>query len=152
MYSYKSGPIFPEHVSFHRNETGSKLNQLRRVFAVLLQIHREVLGHERAVFSRGTLDLSGTCFFIGMKRAQNVIYCAPFLPCFCFRYIERYSDKSELIFPSALMLHPPSAVTIVGENVTWHCPTTLEDMACLKADHPEGRIVAGNTEACTALL
>lgn len=53
---------------------------------------------------------------------------------------------SEPVFPAALMLEPPSAVSIVGETVTWHCPTSLPELLRLKAEHPEARIVAGNTE------
>eukprot|EP00752_Nemacystus_decipiens_P001718 g1661.t2 len=64
------------------------------------------------------------------------------------RFSERYSDRStsEPVFPAALMLAKPSAVSIVGEDVTWHCPTSLSDLLALKAEHPEARIVAGNTE------
>eukprot|EP00903_Cladosiphon_okamuranus_P009641 g9174.t1 len=64
------------------------------------------------------------------------------------RFTERYADRSmsEPVFPAALMLAKPSAVSIVGETVTWHCPTSLKDLLSLKAQHPEARIVAGNTE------
>lgn len=62
------------------------------------------------------------------------------------RFSERYKDTSEPVFPAELMLAKPSAVSIVGETVTWHCPTSLAELLRLKAAHPEARIVAGNTE------
>ncbi|CAN0411520.1 unnamed protein product [Pylaiella littoralis] len=62
------------------------------------------------------------------------------------RYSERYTDTSEPVFPAELMLTPPSAVSVAGETVTWHCPTSLPELLRLKAAHPEARIVAGNTE------
>ena len=64
------------------------------------------------------------------------------------RFSERYADRStsEPVFPAALMLAKPSAVSIVGETVTWHSPTSLPELLALKANHPEARIVAGNTE------
>lgn len=44
------------------------------------------------------------------------------------------------------MLKRPSPVTITGDSVTWHFPTTLHDLVRLKEEHPQARIVAGNTE------
>lgn len=64
------------------------------------------------------------------------------------RYSERYAEKAEPVFPPALMLDTPSAVAIVGESVTWHCPTSLRELLRLKEEFPEARIVAGNTEVC----
>ena len=68
------------------------------------------------------------------------------------RFSERYTDASEPIFPASLMLKRPSPVTIVGDSVTWHAPTTLDDIVRLKKDHPQAKIVAGNTEASGELL
>ncbi|CBJ27195.1 conserved unknown protein [Ectocarpus siliculosus] len=62
------------------------------------------------------------------------------------RYSTRYTDVSEPIFPAELMLRTPSAVSIVGDSVTWHCPTSLSELLRLKAANPKARIVAGNTE------
>lgn len=65
------------------------------------------------------------------------------------RFSERYADRSatsEPVFPAELMLSRPSAVSIVGETVTWHSPTSLSGLLALKAAHPDARIVAGNTE------
>ncbi|CAM9133456.1 unnamed protein product, partial [Ascophyllum nodosum] len=62
------------------------------------------------------------------------------------RYSERYTDKAEPIFPAMLMMNEPSAVTIVGDSVTWHFPTSLDDLLRLKADNPSAKIVAGNTK------
>ncbi|CAN0357298.1 unnamed protein product, partial [Ectocarpus sp. 12 AP-2014] len=61
------------------------------------------------------------------------------------RYSTRYTDVSEPIFPAELMLKTPSAVSIVGDSVTWHCPTSLSELLRLKAEYPKARIVAGNT-------
>ncbi|CAM9599781.1 unnamed protein product, partial [Hapterophycus canaliculatus] len=57
-----------------------------------------------------------------------------------------FSDTNEPVFPAALMLEPPSPVSIIGETVAWHCPTSLPELLRLKAEYPEGRIVAGNTK------
>ncbi|CAM9651436.1 unnamed protein product [Laminaria digitata] len=62
------------------------------------------------------------------------------------RFSERYTDASEPVFPASLMLKRPSPVTITGDSVTWHFPTTLHDLVRLKEEHPQARIVAGNTE------
>lgn len=64
----------------------------------------------------------------------------------CARYSERYADKSEPLFPAALMLDKPSAVIVTGNKVTWHFPTSLDDLMRVKAEFPEAKIVAGNTE------
>ena len=70
------------------------------------------------------------------------------------RFSERYAGRStsEPVFPAALMLAKPPAVSIVGETVTWHCPTSLRELLSLKAKHPEARIVAGNTEVMEELV
>lgn len=59
----------------------------------------------------------------------------------------------ELIFPPKLRLHlqqcgqqPPSAATFNGSRVTWHAPVSLKQLLQLKHDHPEARIIFGNTE------
>lgn len=61
------------------------------------------------------------------------------------RFHERYSDRTEPVFPPELMLSAPSATAITGECVTWHCPTSLKELLRLKASCSEARIVAGNT-------
>ncbi|CAM9780365.1 unnamed protein product, partial [Sphacelaria rigidula] len=38
-----------------------------------------------------------------------------------------------------------------GKSVSWFCPTSLEELIKMKAEHPEARIVAGNTEVNTHL-
>eukprot|EP00752_Nemacystus_decipiens_P001721 g1664.t1 len=63
------------------------------------------------------------------------------------RYSERYTDSSasEPVFPALLMLENPSALSIIGKTVSWHCPTSLSGLLALKAEHPGARIVVGNT-------
>ena len=75
------------------------------------------------------------------------LFCGGLSGSFCYgRYSERYTDKAEPIFPAMLMMNEPSAVTIVGDSVTWHFPTSLDDLLRLKADNPSAKIVAGNTK------
>lgn len=54
--------------------------------------------------------------------------------------------NSEPIFPPALMKYVPQPLRIVGDRVTWYRPLTLESLLRLKTEHPQARIVVGNTE------
>lgn len=54
--------------------------------------------------------------------------------------------SSELIFPPALRKWVPTPVTIKGPVATWHRPTDLPSLLRLLHDHPQARLVAGNTE------
>nr|XP_039266877.1 xanthine dehydrogenase/oxidase-like isoform X2 [Styela clava] len=63
-----------------------------------------------------------------------------------------YDDSQEPIFPPELMMSgklnsdTPRSLKFVGNNVTWHQPTSLRESLTIKKQHPEARIVVGNTE------
>ncbi|XP_077967155.1 xanthine dehydrogenase/oxidase-like isoform X1 [Styela clava] len=64
---------------------------------------------------------------------------------------QAYDDSQEPIFPPELMLSGKlkssfRSLKYVGENVTWHQPTNLQQLLLLKNEHPEAKIVVGNTE------
>jgi len=54
--------------------------------------------------------------------------------------------SSELIFPPALRKRAPTPATIKGPVATWHRPTDLPSLLRLLHEHPQARLVAGNTE------
>ncbi|XP_059473955.1 xanthine dehydrogenase [Neocloeon triangulifer] len=60
-----------------------------------------------------------------------------------------YDPSQEPIFPPELQLDDAldvHSVTFKGARVTWHRPTRLEELLTLKQQHPDARIVVGNTE------
>lgn len=56
------------------------------------------------------------------------------------------SGRSEPIFPPLLMRYKPIEKVITHNGVTWFQPTTLRSLLTIKKDHPETRLVVGNTE------
>ena len=51
------------------------------------------------------------------------------------------------IFPPFLKTHTnPPPLRVVGDSVTWFRPSTLAQLAAIKAAMPEARLVAGNSE------
>ncbi|XP_069743877.1 xanthine dehydrogenase/oxidase isoform X2 [Narcine bancroftii] len=54
----------------------------------------------------------------------------------------------EPIFPPELALseYPQSTLVFKGERVTWIQPQTLNELLALKAQHPDAKLVVGNTE------
>lgn len=54
--------------------------------------------------------------------------------------------QSEPIFPPALTHYTPSPFQVQGHKVTWFQPTSLEELLQYKAEHPEAKLVVGNTE------
>jgi xanthine dehydrogenase/oxidase len=56
------------------------------------------------------------------------------------------SNRSEPIFPPALTRFTPSEVLITKHGVTWYQPITLASLLQFKCEHPESRLVVGNTE------
>lgn len=56
------------------------------------------------------------------------------------------NGTTEPIFPPALMKHTPSEFTLSSHGVTWHQPVTLPALLELKEQHPNAKLVVGNTE------
>lgn len=57
-------------------------------------------------------------------------------------------STQELIFPPELMLmikNPKKMKTFHGERITWHSPSTLEELLELKSKFPKAPLVVGNT-------
>lgn len=62
---------------------------------------------------------------------------------------EKQNDSdafAEPIFPPALMKYPILPLRLVGDRVTWYRPLTLASLLQLKLDHPNAKLVVGNTE------
>ncbi|XP_022086122.1 xanthine dehydrogenase/oxidase-like isoform X2 [Acanthaster planci] len=61
-----------------------------------------------------------------------------------------YDPTQEPIFPPELMLmldeENPAIQTFSSDNLTWLRPTTLQQLLDLKVEHPEAKMVVGNTE------
>ena len=53
---------------------------------------------------------------------------------------------AEPIFPPALMKYPILPLRLVGNRVTWYRPLSLASLLQLKLDHPDAKLVVGNTE------
>ncbi|XP_050304513.1 xanthine dehydrogenase-like isoform X2 [Anthonomus grandis grandis] len=61
----------------------------------------------------------------------------------------RYHPSQEPIFPPELKLkdkYDKQYLLIKGPNVTWHRPTSYEQLLDLKCTHPDAKIVIGNSE------
>ena len=54
--------------------------------------------------------------------------------------------QSEPIFPPALTHYTPLPFQVKSNNITWFQPTTLDALLQYKQEHPEAKIVVGNTE------
>ena len=54
--------------------------------------------------------------------------------------------QSEPIFPPALTHYTPLPFQVQNHNVMWFQPTSLDGLLQYKHDHPEAKIVVGNTE------
>ncbi|KAK5644717.1 hypothetical protein RI129_006017 [Pyrocoelia pectoralis] len=60
-----------------------------------------------------------------------------------------YDSSQEPIFPPELKLYNTldrQELTFKGKQVTWHRPTSLEELLKLKTKYPKAKIVNGNTE------
>ncbi|XP_071454952.1 xanthine dehydrogenase isoform X2 [Hetaerina americana] len=60
-----------------------------------------------------------------------------------------YDSSQEPIFPPELKLSPildHQYLAIKGPRVTWYRPTTLDQLLLLKHNHPQAKIIVGNTE------
>ncbi|XP_046388161.1 xanthine dehydrogenase [Ischnura elegans] len=60
-----------------------------------------------------------------------------------------YDSSQEPIFPPELQLSPvldQQYLLVKGPRVSWYRPTTLEQLLLLKRNHPQARIIVGNTE------
>lgn len=53
---------------------------------------------------------------------------------------------AEPIFPPALMKYKPAYLRLVGDRVTWLRPLSLPSLLQLKQEHPQAKLVVGNTE------
>lgn len=53
---------------------------------------------------------------------------------------------AEPIFPPALMKYKPASLQLVGDRVTWFRPLSLPTLLKLKEEHPQAKLVVGNTE------
>ncbi|OAD58082.1 Xanthine dehydrogenase [Eufriesea mexicana] len=65
------------------------------------------------------------------------------------REFRPYDPSQEIIFPPKLYMSPyldEEYLIIKGKSVTWHRPKTLTELLCLKSQHPNAKIVVGNTE------
>jgi xanthine dehydrogenase/oxidase len=56
------------------------------------------------------------------------------------------SSSREPIFPPELRRRHPPELHLPGLKATWHRPTTLQRLFEIKAQHPEAKLVVGNTE------
>lgn len=54
--------------------------------------------------------------------------------------------QSEPIFPPALTHYTPLPFQVQNHNITWFQPTSLDALLQYKSEHPEAKIVVGNTE------
>ncbi|XP_076656021.1 xanthine dehydrogenase rosy [Halictus rubicundus] len=60
-----------------------------------------------------------------------------------------YDPTQEIIFPPKLHISPhldQEYLIVKGKNVTWYRPRTLSELLQLKSEHPNAKIVVGNTE------
>lgn len=60
-----------------------------------------------------------------------------------------YDPSQEPIFPPELKVSDTldrQSLVFYGETVTWYRPTALSDMLALKLEHPQAKIIVGNTE------
>lgn len=60
-----------------------------------------------------------------------------------------YDASQEPIFPPELALSPQyneQRLIFKGPNVTWHRPTTLDEVLQLKSQHNDAKLITGNTE------
>lgn len=74
------------------------------------------------------------------KEKEKLFDISSFLP---------YDRSQDPIFPPALKLNDKydrENLQFTGGSTTWYRPTTLSQLIKLKADHPEAKIVVGNTE------
>ena len=63
----------------------------------------------------------------------------------CDMPLDQNVVKGELIFPPELTTKKPGRLVVDG-NVTWHRPTSLEELLEIKSRIPDAKLVAGNTE------
>jgi len=65
-------------------------------------------------------------------------------------YTSKNKDDSEsyaaLPFPEDLRTMTPTALSIKGERVAWYAPVTLQDLLEVKQQHPDAKLIVGNTE------
>uniref|UniRef100_A0A1I8GP54 FAD-binding PCMH-type domain-containing protein n=1 Tax=Macrostomum lignano TaxID=282301 RepID=A0A1I8GP54_9PLAT len=60
-----------------------------------------------------------------------------------------YDPSQEPLFPSELQLtdrYDASELRFTSDRVTWHRPVSLERLLQLKSEHPEAKLVVGNSE------
>lgn len=60
-----------------------------------------------------------------------------------------YDASQEPIFPPELRISDNldrQSVVFFGETVTWYRPTTLNELLAIKLEHPQAKIIVGNTE------
>ena len=62
------------------------------------------------------------------------------------RYPALDDATTEPIFPPELALGKPAALRFQSPKMVWYRPVSLPALLALKAQHPEARLVAGNTE------
>jgi len=53
---------------------------------------------------------------------------------------------TEPIFPPSLRRYESKSLKILDTSVAWYQPTTLSELLQLKKDHPQAKLVVGNTE------
>jgi xanthine dehydrogenase/oxidase len=57
-----------------------------------------------------------------------------------------HRPTAEPIFPPELRKRIAAELHLPGKHATWHRPTSLASLLALKAEHPEAKLVVGNTE------
>ncbi len=68
----------------------------------------------------------------------------------CINHVEETAwvsrSERELITPPEVLQHVPDDVCSMGDVANWHRPVVLESLLKIKAELPEAKLVAGNTE------